>query len=95
MMRWTKIHNLHITTVIHQNKHDNYATGHLGSAIMKKSEAVISVAKSENDSRRSEVSCYMIRGAADFNDFEMEVDYDTGLPHVVSIDNMIKKSSPF
>ena len=87
LMRWTKIYNCHITTVIHQNKNDSYATGHLGSAIMKKAECVISVQKSEGNFRRSEVSCDLMRGASDFNDFEIEIN-DRGLPAIVSIDNM-------
>lgn len=87
LMKWTKVYNTHITTVIHQNKNDNYATGHLGSAIMKKSECVISVKKSDHDYRRSDVSCDLMRGASDFNDFEFEID-DRALPRIVSIDNM-------
>jgi hypothetical protein len=51
LMKWTKVYNCHITTVIHQNKNDNYATGHLGSAIMKKSECVISVEKNDTEHR--------------------------------------------
>jgi len=95
LMKWTKIHNIHITTVIHQNKNDNFATGHLGSAIMKKAEMVISVTKSANDRLRSDIACDYARGTADFNDFEIEIDYETGLPHVVSIENMIKKEDDF
>lgn len=36
LMKWTKLYNIHITLVIHQNKNDEYATGHLGSAILKR-----------------------------------------------------------
>jgi hypothetical protein len=33
LMRWTKIYNCHIHVIIHENKADNNATGHLGSSI--------------------------------------------------------------
>ena len=49
LMKWTKIYNCHITVVIHQNKGDNFATGHLGSSIMKKSEVIISVEKQKEN----------------------------------------------
>jgi len=95
LMKWTKIHNIHITTVIHQNKNDNYATGHLGGSITKKAEMVLDVSKSVNNRSRSDVSCGYARGTVDFTDFEIEVDYETGLPHVVSIENMAKKADSF
>lgn len=82
LMKWTKIYNCHITTIIHQNKNDNYATGHLGSAIIKKAECVISVTKDVNNSYVSEVSCDLIRGTADFEDFKFEID-ENYLPRVI------------
>ncbi|MCK5136623.1 MAG: bifunctional DNA primase/polymerase [Bacteroidales bacterium] len=81
LMRWTKIYNCHIHVVIHENKGDNNATGHLGSAIQKKAEAIISVKKDTKKFRRSYVSCTLIRGTADFNDFSFIINED-GLPEV-------------
>jgi len=81
LMKWTKLYNCHITTVIHQNKNDNYATGHIGSAILKKAEAIISVTKKEGDSFKSIVKCDNIRGVMDFNDFEIEIN-DNGIPEI-------------
>jgi hypothetical protein len=79
-LRLTKIYNCHISTVIHQNKNDNFATGHLGSSIMKKAEILISVAKSKTENGISEVSCDYNRGV-DFEPFEMEID-DNGIPKI-------------
>lgn len=73
LMRWTKQFNIHIVIVIHQNKGDNYATGHLGSMIIKKAEAVISVEKDGYDKRRSLVCCDNIRGVAEFDDFAFDI----------------------
>lgn len=78
LLRWTKDYNCHIATIIHQNKNDNYATGHLGSSIMKKCEIIISVEKDTKDYSKSYVKCDMSR-AMDFKDFELHIDFN-GLP---------------
>ena len=88
LMKWTKKYNIHITLVIHQNKNDNFATGHLGSAILKKAECIISVTKDSADTSRSEVKCDLIRGAGDFDSFSFIVD-ENGLPIVE--DNYMSK----
>lgn len=78
LLRWTKEYNCHISTIIHQNKNDNYATGHLGSAIMKKCEIILSVAKDAQDYTVSYVECEMSR-AMDFKKFKMQIDHN-GFP---------------
>ena len=95
LMRWTKIYNCHIHVVIHENKGDSYATGHLGSAILKKAETIISVKKDAQDFRRSHVSCNLIRGTADFNDFSFIIN-EEGIPEVevVEKDDIINYSEP-
>lgn len=80
LMRWTQEYNCHITVVIHQNKGDNYATGHLGSSIMKKCECVISAEKNKDVPNISHIRNDMIRGEREFNDFEIEI--VNGLPIV-------------
>lgn len=82
LMKWTKKYNIHIVNIIHQNKNDEYATGHLGSAILKKSECIISVKKDISDTSQSEVKCDLIRGAGDFDDFTFRID-EFGLPRVI------------
>lgn len=79
LMKWTKLYQCHITVIIHQNKNDNYATGHLGSSVMKKAECIISVLKDDNDTRRSNIKCDLIRGVSEFRDFSIEIT-DEGLP---------------
>lgn len=81
LMKWTKLYNVHIQLVIHQNKNDEYATGHLGSAILKKAECIISVKKDLTNTMRSEVSCNLIRGAMDFDTFSFLIN-EYGLPVV-------------
>ena len=87
LMRWTAEYNIHITVVIHQNKNDNWATGHIGSALLKKAEAIISVTKDPEDSYRSTVRCDMIRGVSDFNDFTIEITSD-GIGEIRELKNI-------
>lgn len=81
LLRLSKVHNCHISTVIHQNKNDGFATGHLGSSIMKKAEIIISVTKKDNS--YSEIKCDMSRGVG-FDDFYMTIS-DDGIPEVAGI----------
>ncbi|HEX2920922.1 MAG TPA: AAA family ATPase [Bacteroidales bacterium] len=92
LLKWTKLYNLHICVVIHQNKNDNFATGHLGSSIMKKAECVISVTKDVGDTRISEVRCDYIRGAMEFDKFNIIID-DEGIPKVDRI-TIINREEP-
>ncbi len=83
LLRLSKTHNCHIVTVLHQNKNDNFATGHLGSAVMKKAEIVISVSKSKDIPHSSEVSNDMSRGV-DFEPFQVTINQD-GIPEITGV----------
>jgi hypothetical protein len=80
LLRWTKQYNCHIATILHQNKNDNFATGHLGSSVMKKAEIVISVSKEKGSESGSTISCDFSRGM-DFDDFSFFVNA-FGLPEL-------------
>ncbi|MDX5586518.1 MAG: hypothetical protein QNK20_16650 [Aureibaculum sp.] len=84
LMTWTSIYNIHVCCVIHQNKDNGYATGHLGSELIKKSEVVISVVR-QGDS--SQVSCDNIRGAAEFDDFNFRINEDA-LPEIIENEDL-------
>jgi hypothetical protein len=84
MLRLTKEYNCHISIVIHQNKNDNFATGHLGSSLMKKAEILISTNKIQG-SDSTEVRCDYSRGQ-DFESFNMKIDFD-GIPYVDESEN--------
>ena len=77
LLQWTANYKLHISTIIHQNKNDNFATGHLGSSVMKKAETVISVSKEGDDTI---VKCDYSRGRM-FKDFFFAIDGD-GIPYI-------------
>jgi hypothetical protein len=49
LLRWTEEQNIHIATVLHQNKADFNARGHIGTSLVNKSETVISVTKDDKN----------------------------------------------
>lgn len=80
LMNWTENLNIHILTILHQNKGNNYARGHLGTVLQNKSETVLSVRRSEFIDNLSEVTpvhCRMIEPRP----FAFKID-ENGLPHL-------------
>lgn len=53
LLRWTTEVNCHVVSVLHQNKSDTNARGHIGSELTNKAETVLSVSKSEKDNEIS------------------------------------------
>jgi KaiC/GvpD/RAD55 family RecA-like ATPase len=80
--RITKEKDIHICCVIHQNKADNYASGWLGSQIMKKAETVIDVEKEEKNKDVSYVKPSLTR-SQDFESFGIIINKH-GLPELVN-----------
>lgn len=78
LMKWSEIYNCHISMVLHQNKGDNNARGHLGSEAVNKSEIVLSVTKNEHKEGSSIIKAEYSRGAA-IDDFVIERN-DEGIP---------------
>ncbi len=55
LLRWTETKNIHIITVLHQNKRDENARGHLGTELVNKAETVLSVSIDPQDKKISVV----------------------------------------
>lgn len=49
LMKWTDRYQFHLHTVLHQNKSDDNARGHLGTELANKAETVMSVEKDKED----------------------------------------------
>jgi len=47
LMKWADMNNTHILSILHQNKSDGNARGHLGAELVNKSETVIKVSQNE------------------------------------------------
>lgn len=93
-MKWTFELNIHIITIVHQNKGDNNAKGHLGSLILQKAETVLSI---QRDGDISNVESTHSRGI-EIQPMSFSVD-DFGLPYFVdhNPNNSTKneKTNPF
>ena len=72
LMKISAEKNLHLLTVLHENKNDRGAKGHLGSYLVQKAETVYGVSRSE-DGRTTSIEGLYTRNAP-FPDLELEVD---------------------
>lgn len=63
LMRLVDQHQIHIINILHQNKKDSNARGHIGSELVNKSETVISIEK-EDDKNYSVAYAEYTRGEA-------------------------------
>jgi bacterioferritin (cytochrome b1) len=82
LMQWTDERQIHIHTVLHQNKADENARGHIGTELNNKAETVLEVTKDKTDSSISTVQAIHIR-AMDFEPFAFRIN-DQALPELVS-----------
>jgi hypothetical protein len=49
LMQWADIGNCHILTIIHQNKSNDEARGHIGTELMNKAETVIKISRGKTE----------------------------------------------
>ena len=68
LMQWTDDRQIHIHTILHQNKGDENARGHIGTELNNKAETVLQVEKDKGNGDISHVSAIHIR-AMDFEPF--------------------------
>lgn len=71
LLNWTHEYNSHIITIIHQNKGDGHARGHVGTELTNKAELVLSITKDADNEKRSEVKINDGRSAYDIPDFSI------------------------
>ena len=81
LMQWTDEKQIHIHTILHQNKADENARGHIGTELNNKAETVLEVAKDKLDSNISIVKAIHIR-AMDFQPFAFIIN-ENALPELV------------
>ena len=61
LMQWTSEQNIHIQTVLHLNKGDDNARGHIGTELNNKAETVLQITKDNTLPERSIVAPAIIR----------------------------------
>ena len=81
LMKWTEEFNLHLHTVIHQNKGDENARGHIGTEINNKAETVLRVEKDKDEDSISTVEAVYIRDVS-FPPFAFRIN-DEALPELI------------
>ncbi len=82
-------HNIHITVILHTNKTDNNARGHIGTELINKCETTVLI---EKDSKNQDVSVAKFEYTRDKtpDDFAFSVDID-GLPYGCDVPQPNKK----
>ena len=80
-MQWTDDRQIHIHTILHQNKGDENARGHIGTELNNKAETVLQITKSQQDGNISEVKAMHIRDR-EFDPFAFRIN-DSALPEAV------------
>lgn len=79
LLKWTEERNIHIVTVLHQNKSDANARGHIGTELINKAETVLEVAKAEGNNAISIVTPLQCRNiepevfAFEINEFGLPI----------------------
>ena len=81
LMQWTDERQIHIHTILHQNKADENARGHIGTELNNKAETVLEIAKDKFDGNISTVQAIHIR-AVDFQPFAFRIN-DEAQPELI------------
>jgi len=56
LLKWTTDYNCMMVAILHENKNDKNAKGHLGAYLVQKAESVVGVAKNEHDASASTIT---------------------------------------
>jgi hypothetical protein len=81
LLKWSEELDIHILTVLHQNKNDANGRGHLGTELTNKAESVLSIAKDQKVPDFSVVTPEYFRGK-EFGPFAFKIG-ENGLPFIV------------
>ena len=79
-MQWTDDKQIHIHTVLHQNKNDEHARGHIGTELNNKAETIMQVEVDKEDKSISVVEAIHIRDR-EFEPFAFRIN-DRALPEL-------------
>lgn len=92
LLKWSEELDIHILTVLHQNKNDANGRGHLGTELTNKAESVLSIAKDPKALNFSLVTPEYFRGK-EFGAFAFAIS-ETGLPFIVDDYNKESEDQP-
>ncbi len=74
LLKWTQEKNIHILTILHQNKGDSNARGHLGTELMNKAETVAKLSREESNGTRLTIVEPEFTRHKDFQTFAYSLD---------------------
>ena len=80
-MQWTDDRQIHIHTILHQNKNDEHARGHIGTELNNKAETIMQVEVDKDDKNVSIVEAIHIRDR-EFEPFAFRIN-EKALPELV------------
>lgn len=80
-MQWTDDRQIHIHTVLHQNKNDEHARGHIGTELNNKAETIMQVEVDKEDKAVSVVEAVHIRDR-EFEPFAFRIN-EEAIPELV------------
>ena len=84
LMAWSSDYNIHILNILHENKSNQNARGHLGTELQNKCESVFRISKLQQDDSCSVIESESMRGMS-FDPIVFEIidtDEEIGLPVV-------------
>ena len=81
LMQWTEDLQIHIHTILHQNKNDEHARGHIGTELNNKAESIMQVEVNKEDKSISIVEAVHIRDK-EFEPFAFRIN-EEALPELV------------
>lgn len=81
LMQWTDDRQIHIHTILHQNKNDEHARGHIGTELNNKAEAIMQIEVDKEDKSISIVEAVHIRDK-EFEPFAFRIN-EEALPELV------------
>ena len=76
LLKWSEDANIHILTILHQNKGDANARGHLGTELMNKAETVASLSRGDNNGTRTTIIEPKFTRHKEFEPFAFTIDDD-------------------
>ncbi len=83
LLKWSTERKIHINCILHMNKGDNNARGHVGTELMNKSLTVLGINKVEGSEEFSVIEPIATRGK-EFKPVVFGIDEQTTLPYVLS-----------
>jgi len=76
LMKWTQDNNIHILTILHQNKGDENGRGHIGTELTNKAETIAALKRGETNGKRITIIDPKYTRHGDFESFAFSIDED-------------------